>query len=122
MCRKLGVPSREHKDFVGRDIETDILAEGALDQAGEVDAVVHLAAETGVGQSMYEVDRYRRVNVEGTAAVAEWCGRHSTPLVFFSSRAVYGEGLRDEDGALRASREDDPHRPVSFYGETKSRA
>lgn len=125
-------PQASRRRVVGDLIETDILAEGALDQAGEVDAVVHLAAETGVGQSMYEVDRYRRVNVEGTAAVAEWCGRHSTPLVFFSSRAVYGEGryrclthadVADgsccPDAVPVASREDDPPAPTSVYGQTK---
>jgi len=30
------------------------------------DIVVHLAAETGTGQSMYEIDRYTRINIGGT--------------------------------------------------------
>src|SRR3712207_8907266 len=34
-----------------------------------VDKVVHLAAEVGVGQSMYAVDRYVSVNDHGTAVV-----------------------------------------------------
>jgi dTDP-L-rhamnose 4-epimerase len=58
-----------------------------------VDAVYHLAAETAVGQSQYEIGRYVSVNVQGTAEVLEACvaagvGR----LVLASSRAVYGEG------------------------------
>ena len=84
--------------------------------ADEVDAVVHLAAETGTGQSMYEQDRYRRVNVEGTRLAGEFAANRGVPLVSLSSRAVYGDGTPD-----RPSFEDDPHRPMSFYGETKSR-
>ena len=38
----------------------------ATAQVRRVEALVHLAAETGTGQSMYEVDRYHRVNVDGT--------------------------------------------------------
>jgi dTDP-L-rhamnose 4-epimerase len=30
-------------------------------------AVLHLAADTGTGQSMYEVQRYNRANITGTA-------------------------------------------------------
>ncbi len=58
-----------------------------------VDAVFHLAAETAVGQSQYEIARYVSVNVMGTAEILEACvaagvGR----IVLASSRAVYGEG------------------------------
>lgn len=122
--------SRER--LTGDLIEADVLDDGVLDQVGIVDAVVHLAAETGVGQSMYETERYRRVNVEGTRRVAEWAGTAGVPLVFFSSRAVYGEGrYRCEDHPAIAdgsccdqarpvpSTEDDPFAPVSVYGETK---
>ena len=31
------------------------------------DAIIHLAAETGTGQSMYEIERYIKTNIEGTA-------------------------------------------------------
>jgi dTDP-L-rhamnose 4-epimerase len=118
--------------LVGDLIEADVGDDAGLARVGDVDAVVHLAAETGVGQSMYEVDRYREVNVEGTRRVAAWCANRGVPLVFFSSRAVYGEGRyecpthRDvHDGSCCglarpvASREDDPLAPVSIYGETK---
>lgn len=125
-------PDESRRRLVGDLIESDILADDALDGLDDVDAVVHLAAETGVGQSMYEADRYRRVNVEGTRRVAAWCAQRHVPLVFFSSRAVYGEGRYACDvhtdvtdgtccGAAHpvASREDDPAAPVSVYGETK---
>jgi dTDP-L-rhamnose 4-epimerase len=59
------------------------------------DAVLHLAARTGVGQSMYAVSDYVDTNVGGTAALLEVlaAGKHSIrKLVVASSRAVYGEG------------------------------
>ena len=59
------------------------------------DVVVHLAASTGVGQSMYEIRDYFDVNVTGTAVVLEACQRarqRPARLVLASSRAIYGEG------------------------------
>ncbi len=59
------------------------------------DVVVHLAASTGVGQSMFEIRDYFDVNVTGTAVVLEACQRaRQRPgrLVLASSRAIYGEG------------------------------
>jgi dTDP-L-rhamnose 4-epimerase len=60
------------------------------------DVVVHLAAETGTGQSMYEISRYQDVNLGGTAAILDVLV--SKPrlslrrIVLASSRAIYGEG------------------------------
>jgi dTDP-L-rhamnose 4-epimerase len=57
--------------------------------------VVHLAAETGTGQSMYEASRYVDVNVTGTAVLLESSadpGAAVRKVVLASSRAVYGEG------------------------------
>ncbi len=59
------------------------------------DVVVHLAAETGTGQSMYQIDRYVQVNVGGTALLLDVLAnmRHDVKrVVVASSRAVYGEG------------------------------
>ena len=59
------------------------------------DAVIHLAAETGVGQSMYEVGRYTDVNIQGTSVMLDELRRHGINIGHFvlaSSRAVYGEG------------------------------
>ena len=59
------------------------------------DVVFHLAACTGVGQSMYQPRRYVEVNVAGTAALLEALqrARHRVRrVVVASSRAVYGEG------------------------------
>jgi dTDP-L-rhamnose 4-epimerase len=59
-----------------------------------VDAVYHFAAAVGVGQSMYEIQRYTEVNNVGTAVLLEALA--ATPvsrLVVASSMSVYGEGL-----------------------------
>jgi len=67
-----------------------------------VDSVVHLAAEVGVGQSMYEVERYTSTNDVGTAVLFEKLIDHPVRrVVTASSMSIYGEGLyRDVDGAL----------------------
>ena len=67
-----------------------------------VDKVVHLAAEVGVGQSMYAVDRYVSVNDLGTATLFQKLIDHPVRrVVVASSMSIYGEGLyQDRDGAL----------------------
>jgi dTDP-L-rhamnose 4-epimerase len=65
-----------------------------------VDAVVHLAAEVGVGQSMYAIDRYVAVNDLGTAVLLQaLIERPVRRVVVASSMSIYGEGLyQDDDG------------------------
>jgi dTDP-L-rhamnose 4-epimerase len=67
-----------------------------------VDAVVHLAAEVGVGQSMYEIARYVGANDLGTATLLQALTRHKVRrIVVASSMSIYGEGLyRDAGGTL----------------------
>jgi dTDP-L-rhamnose 4-epimerase len=71
-----------------------------------VDAVVHLAARVGVGQSMYEIAGYAEANTQGTATLLEAIlDRRVGRVVVASSMSVYGEGAyRTEDG--------EPFRPV----------
>jgi dTDP-L-rhamnose 4-epimerase len=60
------------------------------------DAVIHLAAETGTGQSMYEIQRYANVNIGGTALMLDILTNEKNTiekLVLASSRAIYGEGM-----------------------------
>lgn len=66
------------------------------------DAVVHLAAEVGVGQSMYAVDRYVAVNDLGTAVLLQALMEHPVRrIVVASSMSIYGEGLyRAADGRI----------------------
>jgi dTDP-L-rhamnose 4-epimerase len=63
---------------------------------GGADAVIHLAAETGTGQSMYDIARYNSVNVQGTAllldVLANDAHRSARRIVLASSRSIYGEG------------------------------
>jgi dTDP-L-rhamnose 4-epimerase len=67
-----------------------------------VTKVVHLAAEVGVGQSMYAIDRYTSVNDFGTAVLFQHLiDRPVQRVVTASSMSIYGEGLyRDRAGAL----------------------
>ena len=67
-----------------------------------VDAVVHLAASVGVGQSMYDIASYVQVNDLGTAVLLEALARHPVErLLVASSMSIYGEGLtRRPDGEL----------------------
>lgn len=61
----------------------------------DVDAVLHLAAETGTGQSMYEIEKYVNVNIGGTAILLDILTNEKTRVkrvVVAESRAIYGEG------------------------------
>ncbi len=59
-----------------------------------VEAVFHFAAAVGVGQSMYQIERYTDVNNRGTAVLLEALLRHRVgKLIVASSMSVYGEGL-----------------------------
>src|SRR3954453_24141244 len=72
----------------------------------DVDAVIHLAARVGVGQSMYEVADYTDVNGRGTAVLLEAMierakRRPFDRLIVASSMSIYGEGrYRASNGQL----------------------
>ena len=60
-----------------------------------VQIVIHLASETGTGQSMYQVSQYVKTNVLGTSVLLEGIAEKKSKLdrfILASSRAVYGEG------------------------------
>ena len=62
----------------------------------DVDRVVHFAAAVGVGQSMYEIERYTSVNAIGAAVLLErvlGVRDRVEKLVVASSMSIYGEGL-----------------------------
>ena len=76
-----------HADMADRDRLASVLA--------RVDSVVHLAAEVGVGQSMYEISRYVEANTSGTAALLDILVNDRLDVrrvVVASSMSVYGEG------------------------------
>ncbi|MDR3533230.1 MAG: NAD-dependent epimerase/dehydratase family protein [Rhodopila sp.] len=65
-------------------------------------AIVHLAAETGTGQSLTEATRHAHVNVTGTTVMLDALARHKVVperILLTSSRAVYGEGAWQDRAA-----------------------
>lgn len=83
---------RSKVNFVRGDVTS---REDLLKVLSGVDTVVHLAAETGTGQSMYAIRHYADINVGGTALLLDLIANERLPvrrLVVASSRAVYGEG------------------------------
>jgi dTDP-L-rhamnose 4-epimerase len=90
---------RDAVDFRRADLRDRQSVEDAV---RGVDAVIHLAAAVGVGQSMYEISRYTSLNSVATAMLAEALAAHPVEsLVVASSMSVYGEGLyRSAAGAL----------------------
>lgn len=59
------------------------------------DAIIHLAAETGTGQSMYEVSKYANTNIIGTSQLLDTLIHKENKVqkvILASTRAVYGEG------------------------------
>ena len=70
----------------------------------QVDAIIHLAAAVGVGQSMYKIEHYCSVSVMGTAILLEEILRVKDSikkLVVASSMSIYGEGsYRNAAGEL----------------------
>ena len=73
-----------------------------IDALNDIDGVIHLAAEVGVGQSMYEIARYTGVNDLGTAVLLEaMIDRPVKRIVVASSMSVYGEGLYEGPDGTR---------------------
>ena len=96
---KLPEALQDDVEFIRGDVRDGDIVAKAL--AG-VDSVIHLAAEVGVGQSMYEVERYTDTNDVGTAVLFEKLIEAPVRrVVTASSMSIYGEGLyRDADGNL----------------------
>jgi dTDP-L-rhamnose 4-epimerase len=92
--------ARQPPRYLNREAELvvgDVRDQAALASALKgVQAVYHLAAATGVGQSMYQIAGYTDVNVLGTANLLDLLTTNRScsveKLVLASSRAVYGEG------------------------------
>jgi len=62
----------------------------------DVDYIIHLASETGTGQSMYELTKYTDTNITGTSNIFQVIvneGLKIKKIILASSRSVYGEGL-----------------------------
>lgn len=90
-------------EFIHGDVCSKADWEKALDG---VDTIIHLAAETGTGQSMYEIDKYVKVNIGGTSLMLDLITNDKRfsiqKVIIASSRAIYGEGkyISDELGIV----------------------
>jgi dTDP-L-rhamnose 4-epimerase len=90
-------------ELIPGDVRRPEVVRGALEGA---DAVVHLAARVGVGQSMYEPADYAAANTTGTGVLLEALLEHPVrKLVVASSMSVYGEGAYDPVPATVRTRE-----------------
>jgi dTDP-L-rhamnose 4-epimerase len=79
-------------EYVEGSVLDRSLVGSAIDDS---DVVVHLAAQVGVGQSMYEIERYVRDNCLGTAVLLEELAQRRegvSALIVASSMSIYGEG------------------------------
>jgi dTDP-L-rhamnose 4-epimerase len=99
---------RNHVEFVYGSITDETVLTEALEG---VTSVIHLAAETGTGQSMYEIRHYTDVNICGTALLLDLIASRKdyiSKIIVASSRAVYGEGKYycNEDGFVYPSGRD----------------
>lgn len=83
---------QERATFVKGDVRDASLVEKLVSGA---DSIVHLAAQTGTGQSMYQIKSYTDTNCMGTAVLLEAVSKYKSTInkvIVASSRAVYGEG------------------------------
>jgi dTDP-L-rhamnose 4-epimerase len=92
-------PAADRPDYLDSDVELRIGdvrdREAVRDALEDVEAVVHFAAAVGVGQSMYEIERYTSINAIGAAVVLEEVLERRDAirkLLVASSMSIYGEG------------------------------
>jgi dTDP-L-rhamnose 4-epimerase len=92
-------PAGQRPDYLDGEVELqvgDVRDHDAVRQALDgVDAVVHFAAAVGVGQSMYEIERYTSINAIGAAVLLEEVVERREQigkLLVASSMSIYGEG------------------------------
>lgn len=85
---------KEKCNFVKTDMRDYDIIKNIVTSA---DCIIHLAAETGTGQSMYQINQYNEVNIMGTSNILQAissAGKDSKvkKIILSSSRSVYGEG------------------------------
>jgi dTDP-L-rhamnose 4-epimerase len=90
-------------ELIPGDVRNEEVVRGALEG---VEAVVHLAARVGVGQSMYQQAEYAGANTLGTAVLMAALAEHPVrKLVCASSMSIYGEGAYEPVPARERTRE-----------------
>jgi UDP-glucose 4-epimerase len=112
--------SKGHRDTVPEAVafvHADLLDGAALREAlraWSVEAVVHMAADSLVGESVTSPGKYYRNNVQASLVLLDAMAEANVqPLVFSSTAAVYGEPGK------QPIEETDPTAPTNPYGETK---
>ena len=88
----LYISIRDKVNFIHGSVTSRADWENAI---GDNEVIVHLAAETGTGQSMYQISKYTGVNIGGTAMMLDVLANNKfnvKKIIIASSRAIYGEG------------------------------
>ena len=100
--------------FYKGDLRNRAEIDNVLDNETGIDAVIHFAANSLVGESMVNPLKYYDNNVYGTKVLLESLLAHGIKnIVFSSTAATYGEPLQTP------ILESDPTVPTNCYGETK---
>lgn len=101
-------PSPQRPDYLASQVE--LIVGNVRDRAvlrtalDGVDAVYHLAAKVGVGQSMYQIAKYTADNNQATAVLLEELSEHPVErLIVASSMSIYGEGYYQTAAGKRVS-------------------
>ncbi len=98
--------------YEGSTADRDFLR--SVFQKEQVDAVIHFAASSLVGESMTAPEKYFRNNVAGAINLADTMLEFKVPyLVFSSTAATFGEPERTP------ILDNDPQKPTNPYGESK---
>jgi dTDP-L-rhamnose 4-epimerase len=106
LCAQVHGPDATRPKYLNPEVELqvgDVRDPEAVRRALKgMDAVYHLVAMVGVGQSMYEITSYTSVNNVGTAVLLESLLKHPVErLIVASSMSIYGEGLYQRaDGSV----------------------
>lgn len=109
LCPQVHGPDALRPEYLNEDVELivgDVRDPETVEKAlSGIDAVFHFAAAVGVGQSMYEIDKYMDTNSRGTAVLLEALIKKPVErLIVASSMSIYGEGLYvSNDGSVHQS-------------------
>jgi dTDP-L-rhamnose 4-epimerase len=110
LCPQVHGPERRRPAYLSPDVELqvgDVRDATAVHKALQgIDAVYHLVAIVGVGQSMYEIADYTSVNNVGTAVLLEGVLKQKNiqRIIVASSMSIYGEGMyQDSQGRICAA-------------------
>ncbi len=90
--------------------------ERRLESIDRADGVFHLGANSSTTAT--DADEIVRTNFRVSTQLWNWCARTRTPLVYASSAATYGDGMRGFDDTESAERFEEL-RPLNLYGWSK---